>query len=86
MELMHMPDSNDIYSKDTPTLWHDVIRNLVGKRVLIFTEHHSPMSGILADFNGYIIKTVSPYNKNDNQATYYPVSKIISITEMSDEY
>jgi hypothetical protein len=60
----------------------DVIRALVGKRVMVFTEYHAPLGGVLEDFNGYVCKLT---NVHDKGATYYPAHKIIAIKEWINE-
>lgn len=73
----------ELSNDDTFFTWFDMIRNHIGKQVAIFTRYPSAFTGTLEDFNGYVLKLTSNYDKS---IVYFPVNEIIVIKEMVNEH
>jgi hypothetical protein len=64
-----------------PALMTDVVASLLNKQVTIYTLGHTPLGGILTDFNGYVLELGYSYN---DQKAYVPLDKVTAIFDQGN--
>lgn len=72
MEILHS-DGNG----QQATYLSDVCQHFVGKKVVVFTAGHTPLSGILKDYNGWVLHLVNEYGMAN---TYIPLDKVVAFS------